>query len=60
MLTDAGEPITLETVEADASRWGVRLSWTEAWFDRQIGAEVAEDEIDWDPTTTPTSKPRTA
>ncbi|MBM4469782.1 hypothetical protein GS502_10690 [Rhodococcus hoagii] len=48
MLTDAGEPITLETVEADASRWGVRLSWTEAWFDRQIGAEVAEDEIDWD------------
>ncbi|NKS55595.1 ParB N-terminal domain-containing protein, partial [Rhodococcus hoagii] len=47
VLTDAGEPITLETVEADASRWGVRLSWTEAWFDRQSGAEVTEDEIDW-------------
>lgn len=48
VLTETGEPITLETVEADASRWGVRLSWTEAWFDRQSGAEVAEDEIDWD------------
>lgn len=53
VLTDTGEPVTLDMVEADTARWGVRLSRTEAWFNRESGEEVADDQIDWDTRDNP-------
>lgn len=53
VLTDAGEPITIDIVEADPARWGVELNWREGWFDQATGDEVFENQIDWNTAENP-------
>ncbi|WP_137875573.1 ParB N-terminal domain-containing protein [Rhodococcus sp. Q] len=57
VLDDDGNPISLDTVEADPARWGVALSYTESWFDRETGVEVSEDDVDWETEEQPDLEP---